>query len=251
MSLLLRAVRFEDAPHLRKASTNTTTSNKNTEAILRRRNTKNQQEKDAKHRQSLKDSLIDELNHYNNQYSDDYIDSLIVQPPPLSGDLSEELIDKLIIPKPGNLFDELDDNELEKSLSQHTILTQLNSNNLADDLMNKMNKTIQQVKEELSQHEDLIDELRELKSADTIEDLGRSSVLKLIDEDLNEELDLEDQLNKSNDLKRISKTTSCLEMSLLSAKDDEWLSSLRSGKKYSLTEAEKVGKLNLIIIYKN
>lgn len=263
LNLLLRAVRFDEPPHLRKTSSTNTTmsgnrkySNLNEDERSQTLNRKNLKTKETKSRESLlREKLIEEFNQYNNQYSDDYISSLIVQPPPKENDLSEELIDKLIIPKPSNLFDSLD-NELEKSLSQQTILTHLNSNNLADDLMDKMEKTIQQVKE-LSQHDDLYDQEmnRDLKSTDTIEELGRSSVLKLMDEELNEELneelvELEEQIiNKTNEIKRnhISKTTSCLEMSLLNGqKDDDWLNSLaniRGSKKYSLTESEKVGKL--------
>ena len=89
---------------------------------------------------------------------------------------------------------------------------------------------------------------RELKP-DHIDELDRTSGLKLIDEDFNEELEeLEEQLLKesNNEIKRnISTSRSCLEMSLLGAqKDDDWSSrSSKFAKKYSLTEAEKVDKV--------
>lgn len=254
LSLLLRAVRFEEALQMKRTSSITTNTNRKFSNLNDERsqklNRKNSNQRDEKSR--LKEQLIDELNQYNNQYSDDYIDSLIVQPPPKECDLSEELIDKLIIPKPDNLF-HAEDGNLDKNLAQQAILSQLNcSDNLADDLMNKMNKTIQQVKEELSQHDDLIEELnRELK-ADTIDDLDRTSDLKLIDEDFNEELEeLEEQLlskqsNNENNRRHIGKTTSCLEMSsILNAPKEDWesLTLKLSKRQYSLTEAEKVNKV--------
>lgn len=144
LSLLLRAVRFEDAPHhLRKTTTTSTntvnrkSSNLNYDAqTLNRKNLRLRKEEKSRYKE-----VVDELNQYNNQYSDDYIDSLIVQPPPKECNLNEEIdIDKLIIPKPGNLFGS-DDVETSRSLSRQAILTQLNcSDSLADDLMNKMNR---------------------------------------------------------------------------------------------------------------
>ena len=245
LSLLLRAVRFEEASHLRKTSSTTSTNRKFSSLNDERAQTMNRKNLRARRedRSQKESALIDELNQY--------IDSLIVQPPPKECDLSEELIDKLIIPKPDNLFDGEDGELLDKSLTQQKILNQLvSSDNLADDLMNKMNRTIQQVKEELSQQDDLIEELnRELKADD--EQIGRASGLKLIDEDFNEELEeLEEQLSKPhNEIKRnISKTTSCLEMSsLLNAQQEAAWSGARNSrigvKKYSLTEAEKVDKV--------
>lgn len=249
LSLLLRAVRFEEAPHLRKTSSTTSTnrkfSNLNDDDRAQTLNRKNLRARREDPRNYKESALIDELNQY--------IDSLIVQPPPKECDLSEELIDKLIIPKPDNLFDGEDGEVLDKSLTQQKILNQLtSSDNLADDLMNKMNRTIQQVKEELSQHDDLIEELSRELRADDEPTLGRSSGLKLIDEEFNEELEeLEEARGpaSANEIKRnISKTTSCLEMSsLLNAQQESaWSSGARSSrlaKKYSLTEAEKVDKV--------
>lgn len=250
LSLLLRAVRFEEASHLRKTSSTTSAnrkfSNLNDDERAQTLNRKNLRARREDPRNYKESALIDELNQY--------IDSLIVQPPPKECDLSEELIDKLIIPKPDNLFNAGDGQLLDKSLTQQKILKQLtSSDNLADDLMNKMNRTIQQVKEELSQHDDLIEELSRELRADDEPTLGRTSGLKLIDEEFNEELEeLEEPRGKSsgNEIKRnISKTTSCLEMSsLLNAQQEaaSWSSGVRSSrlaKKYSLTEAEKVDKV--------